>query len=146
MAEVPQTPDQFSNYYTQLLGSQGPASSTPAPVGFPKRADQPNEMGFLGRFVDILSRPLRIVSNPVQKALEMPEKYDAIRMEEAAGGDVSFGEKLAPVGSLLAAPFTGFSPTRMRISLTGQTLLKKLKMFLTETTLIMLMLKTTLTL
>ena len=108
MAEVPQTPDQFSNYYTQLLGSQGPASSTPAPVGFPKRADQPNEMGFLGRFVDILSRPLRIVSNPVQKALEMPEKYDAIRMEEAAGGDVSFGEKLAPVGSLLAAPFTGF--------------------------------------
>lgn len=107
MAEVPQTPNQFSDYYQQFLPSVGNTSASPA-TGFPTRTGQPNEMGFLGRLIDIASRPLRIVSNPVMKALELPEKYDALATEEAAGGEVSFGEKLAPVGSLIAAPFTGF--------------------------------------
>ena len=107
MAEVPQTPNQFSDYYQQFLPSVGNTSASPA-TGFPTRTGQPNEMGFLGRLIDIASRPLRIVSNPVMKALELPEKYDALATEEAAGGEVSFGEKIAPVGSLLAAPFTGF--------------------------------------
>ena len=108
MAKLPQNPSQFTNYYQQFLPTIGTNVSADATVGFPKRAGAPNEMGFLGRLVDIASRPLRIVSNPVMKALELPEKYEALRMEEAAGGEVSFGEKIAPVGSLIAAPFTGF--------------------------------------
>lgn len=108
MAKLPQNSSQFTNYYQQFLPTVGTDVSAEAAVGFPERAGAPNEMGFLGRLVDIASRPLRIVSNPVMKALELPEKYEALRMEEAAGGEVSFGEKIAPVGSLIAAPFTGF--------------------------------------
>jgi len=108
MAKLPGTPNQFSDYYQQFLPATSTEVSANVASGFPKREDEPNEMGFLGRLVDIVSRPLRIVSNPAMKALELPEKYEALRMEEAAGGDVSFGEKIAPVGSLLAAPFTGF--------------------------------------
>jgi hypothetical protein len=108
MAKLPQNPSQFTNYYQQFLPGVSTDVSAEAAVGFPTRTGQPNEMGFLGRLVDIASRPLRIVSNPVMKALELPEKYDALAMEEAAGGEVSFGEKVAPVGSLITAPFTGF--------------------------------------
>lgn len=108
MAKLPQNPSQFTNYYQQFLPTVGTNVSADATVGFPERAGAPNEMGFLGRLVDIASRPLRIVSNPVMKALELPEKYEALERERAAGGEVSFGENLAPVGSLIAAPFTGF--------------------------------------
>lgn len=108
MAKLPQNPSQFTNYYQQFLPGLSTEVSAETVSGFPAREGQPNEMGFLGRLVDIASRPLRIVSNPVMKALELPEKYEALRTEEAAGGEVSFGEKIAPVGSLLAAPFTGF--------------------------------------
>lgn len=107
MARLPKNPNQFTDYYQQFLPTIGTDVSASS-VDFPQRIGAPNEMGFLGRLVDIASRPLRIVSNPVMKALELPEKYDALRTEEAAGGEVSFGEKLAPVGSLIAAPFTGF--------------------------------------
>jgi hypothetical protein len=108
MAKLPRTPSQFTDYYQQFLPTVGTDASAQVASGFPERIGAPNEMGFLGRLVDIASRPLRIVSNPVMKALELPEKYEALRMEEAAGGEVSFGEKIAPVASLLAAPFTGF--------------------------------------
>lgn len=107
MAEVPQTPNQFTNYYQQFLPSVGTGVNAGAAGQITSLAGQPNEMGFLGRLIDIASRPLRIISNPVMKALELPEKYEALKMEEAAGGEVSFGEKIAPVGSLIAAPFTG---------------------------------------
>jgi ParB-like chromosome segregation protein Spo0J len=112
MAKLPRTPSQFTDYYQQFLPTVGTDASAQVASGFPERVGAPNEMGFLGRLVDIASRPLRIVSNPIMKALELPEKYDALRMEEAAGGEVSFGEKIAPVGSLLAAPFTGFFSDR----------------------------------
>lgn len=108
MAKLPQTPNQFTNYYQQFLPSVGTGVNAEAAGQITSLAGQPNEMGFLGRLIDIASRPLRIVSNPVMKALELPEKYEALRTEEAAGGEVSFGDKIAPVGSLLAAPFTGF--------------------------------------
>jgi len=107
MAEVPQTPNQFTNYYQQFLPSVGTGVNAGAAGQITSLAGQPNEMGFLGRLIDIASRPLRIISNPVMKALELPEKYDALKTEEAAGGEVSFGEKIAPIGSLIAAPFTG---------------------------------------
>ena len=108
MAKLPQTPNQFTNYYQQFLPTVGTGVNAESMGQISPLTGQPNEMGFLGRLVDIASRPLRIVSNPVMKALEMPEKYEALEREQAAGGEVSFGEKLAPVGSLLAAPFTGF--------------------------------------
>ena len=108
MAKLPRTPNQFTDYYQQFLPTVGTDASAQVASGFPERVGAPNEMGFLGRLVDIASRPLRIVSNPVMKAVELPEKYEALRMEEAAGGEVSFGEKIAPVASLIAAPFTGF--------------------------------------
>jgi hypothetical protein len=95
MAKLPQNSSQFTNYYQQFLPTVGTDVSAQAAVGFPERVGAPNEMGFLGRLVDIVSRPLRIVSNPVMKALELPEKYEALRMEEAAGGEISFGEKIA---------------------------------------------------
>lgn len=111
MTNLPPSGDSFSNYYDkykQQFGRQQQSqpvnfSDYPDLFGAPKQ-----ELGFLGRLVDIVSRPLRIVSNPVAKALEMPEKYEALQREEAAGGEVSFGEKIAPVGNLIAAPFTGF--------------------------------------
>ena len=108
MAKLPQNPNQFSNYYQQFLPGVSTGAAAQASSGYPKRDDEPNEMGFLGRLVDIASRPLRFISNPVMKALELPDKLDALAIEEAAGGEVSFGEKIAPVGNLLASPFTGF--------------------------------------
>lgn len=108
MTIVPPGSDNFSKYYQDYLRQIAPVKAEGAPIDFPARAGQANEMGFLGRTIDILSRPMRIVSNPVMKALELPEKYDELAAQEAAGGDVSLGEKLAPVGSLIAAPFTGF--------------------------------------
>jgi len=109
MVEVTPPPSDFTNYYNLYRQRiQSTLGSRPAPTASISGPPKEHEMGFLGRLVDIASRPLRIVSNPVMKALELPEKYDAIRMEEAAGGEVSFGEKVAPVASLLVAPFTGF--------------------------------------
>jgi hypothetical protein len=108
MTITPPPSDNFSNYYSQYLSQISPRRGTPASVEFPERTNQSQNLGFLGRTIDILSRPLRIVSNPVMKAVELPEKFDEIKEREAAGEDVSAGEKFAPVGELLAAPFTGF--------------------------------------
>ena len=114
MAELPVNNNSFADYYEQYRRqfAAQQQQQTGQPVDFSQYSDlfapEKQELGFLGRTVDILSRPLRLISNPVMKALELPEKYKALAEEEAAGGEVSFGEKLAPVGSLIAAPFTGF--------------------------------------
>lgn len=114
MADLPVSNNSFADYYAQYRSQFAAQQNTPSePIDYSKYSEifkgkEPQKLGFLGRTVDILSRPLRLVSNPVMKALELPEKYKALAEEEAAGGEVSFGEKLAPVGSLIAAPFTGF--------------------------------------
>jgi hypothetical protein len=107
---VPENSDSFTQYvnqyYTQLTGNSRPLKE---PVAFPQMQAPKQELGFLGRFVDILSRPMRIVSNPAMKLAELPERFDTARDLRLAGNDAAATkESLSAVGSLLAAPFTGF--------------------------------------
>lgn len=111
MAEQPKNSDNFSDYvdvyFKQLTGSTGQKKTEPTP--FPYIPGQKQELGFLARTADILSRPMRIVSNPVMKAVELPERFDVVKELRAAGDDAAATkESLNAVGSLLAAPFTGF--------------------------------------
>jgi hypothetical protein len=111
MAEQPKNSDNFSDYvdvyFKQLSGSTGARKTEPTP--FPFIAGQKQELGFLGRLSDILSRPMRIISNPVMKAVEFPERMDKVKELRLSGQDeAATKESLNAVGSLLAAPFTGF--------------------------------------
>ena len=113
MAKVPANPDKFSeyvnNYYSALTG--GASGFQPSQLG---KIDRPylgekQKLGFLGRFVDILSRPMRIVSNPAMKVVEFPERMDKVRELRLSGqSEAATKESLNAVGSLLASPFTGF--------------------------------------
>ena len=110
MAEQPKNSDKFNDYlnfyYQQLSGGAGTGQRS---VEFPKIAAPKQKLGFLGRTIDILSRPMRIISNPVMKAVELPERFDTVKELRAAGDDAAATkESLNAVGSLLAAPFTGF--------------------------------------
>jgi len=111
MAEQPRNSDKFSDYvniyYQQLTGSTGQRKTTPTPFPDLPAADQ--KLGFLGRFVDILSRPLRVISNPAMKIVEMPERFDKVKQLRLSGQqEAASKEMLSAVGSLLASPFTGF--------------------------------------
>jgi hypothetical protein len=111
MAEQPPSSDKFSEYvnlyYSQLTG--GRAKPTGEPVEFPDLPAPKQELGFLGRTVDILSRPMRVISNPVMKAVELPERFDKVQELRVAGDEAgATKEALSAVGSLLASPFTGF--------------------------------------
>ena len=111
MAEQPPSSDRFSEYvnlyYSQLTGGQKQPTGEPLP--FPGLPAPKQELGFLGRTVDILSRPMRIISNPAMKLVELPERFDKVQELRAAGDTAAATkESLAAVGSLLAAPFTGF--------------------------------------
>jgi hypothetical protein len=111
MAEQPPSSDRFSDYvnlyYSQLTGGQ--KQPTGEPIKFPELPAPKQELGFLGRTVDILSRPMRIISNPAMKAVEFPERMDKVQEIRAAGDTAAATkESLNAVGSLLASPFTGF--------------------------------------
>lgn len=111
MAEQPSSSDKFSEYvnlyYSQLTG--GRTQPTGEPVEFPDLPAPKQKLGFLGRTVDILSRPMRVISNPVMKAVELPERMDKVKELRASGDSAAATkESLAAAGSLLAAPFTGF--------------------------------------
>ena len=112
MAEQPPSSDKFSDYvntyYSQLTGGRA-QPRTGEPVAFPDLPAPVQRLGFLGRTVDILSRPMRIISNPVMKAVELPERFDKVQELRIAGDEAgATKEALSAVGSLLAAPFTGF--------------------------------------
>lgn len=111
MAEQPKDSDKFSEYvntyFKELTGSTGRKQTTPTP--FPYVSGQKQKLGFLGRTVDILSRPMRIISNPVMKAVELPERMDKVQELRLSGQDeAATKEALSAAGSLIAAPFTGF--------------------------------------
>lgn len=111
MAEQPPSSDKFSEYvnlyYSQLTGGQKQPTGEPLP--FPDLPAPKQELGFLGRTVDILSRPMRIISNPAMKFVEYPERMDKVQELRVAGDTAAATkESLAAVGSLLASPFTGF--------------------------------------
>jgi len=111
MAEQPPSSDKFSEYvnlyYSQLTG--GRAKPTGEPVEFPDLPAPKQELGFLGRTVDILSRPLRVISNPAMKTVELPERFDKVRELRVSGDEAgATKEALSAVGSLIASPFTGF--------------------------------------
>lgn len=108
MSITPPPPGPFTDYYRQQIRPININMANVEPMAFPEREGQANKMGFLGRTVDILSRPLRLVTNPILKSLELQEKAKEFRERELAGEEISFGERVAPVGSLLAAPLTGF--------------------------------------
>lgn len=98
MSQLPPENDAFTKYYQQYLrqygGSSGLAPIQPLDVGAPGGGEK---LGFLGRTLDILSRPLRIVTNPVMKTLQLPEKFQEFAAREAAGENVSLGEKFGAV-------------------------------------------------
>jgi len=113
VAEQPKSSDRFSNYvntyYENLTGGSAPKVSSGEPVSFPSLPKPAQKLGFLGRTMDILSRPMRLISNPVMKAVELPERFDKVNELRLSGQDAAATkESLAAVGSLLAAPFTGF--------------------------------------
>jgi hypothetical protein len=109
MAERPRNSDKFSAYvnlYYQQLSGSAPKERT---VEFPKLTPDKQELGFLGRFVDILSRPMRVISNPAMKLAELPERFDKVKELRLSGqNEAATKESLNAVGSLLASPFTGF--------------------------------------
>jgi hypothetical protein len=105
--------DSFSSYYDRYRSRFGDGQTSSEPIDFSQYsnlfAKPKQKLGFLGRTVDILSRPMRIISNPVMKAVELPERFDTVKELRAAGDDAAATkESLNAVGSLLAAPFTGF--------------------------------------
>ncbi len=109
MAEQPRNSDRFSDYvnlyYQQLSGGSANERTTKFPTITPDK----QKLGFLGRTIDILSRPMRIISNPVMKVVEFPERMDKVRELRLSGQDeAATKESLNAVGSLLASPFTGF--------------------------------------
>jgi hypothetical protein len=111
MAEQPSSSDKFSEYvnlyYSQLTGGQRQPSGEPTP--FPDLPAPKQKLGFLGRTVDILSRPMRILSNPAMKLVESAERSDKVRELRLSGDtEAATKESLSILGSLVASPFTGF--------------------------------------
>lgn len=111
MAEQPPSSGKFSEYvneyYSQLTGGQKRPAGEPLP--FPQLQAPKQKLGFLGRTVDILSRPMRIISNPAMKLVEFPEQLDKAKELRLSGDDAAATKAtLNAVGSLLTAPFTGF--------------------------------------
>jgi hypothetical protein len=110
MAEKPKNSDKFSEYvntyFQQLTGSSGQKI---APEPFPYISGQKQKLGFLGRTIDLLSRPMRIISNPAMKIVETPERLDKVKQLRASGNEEAANKEfLSTVGGILAAPFTGF--------------------------------------
>jgi len=92
-------------YTSQLLGDTiKPISSGDAKPVLPPEG----EVGFLGKTIDFLSRPLYAVTNVADKALDLPGAFDEADKLSRQG---AFGESTATaakaVGNLAAAPFTG---------------------------------------
>jgi hypothetical protein len=112
---TPQAPAPlFSQYvYDYMDGTPGGGGGysalkplSGAPVDLPK-PDSVNEPGFINNAIDFLGGTLKAVTNIAYKALEMPEKYDELKRREAAGGEVSLGDRLAPVGDVIGAAPAG---------------------------------------
>jgi hypothetical protein len=107
-SEQTRPPTFTEAYYQALIGGSGTQPSQIGEIERPFVGEQ-QKLGFLGRTVDILSRPMRIISNPAMKFVELPERMDKVQELRAAGDTAAATkESLAAVGSLLAAPFTGF--------------------------------------
>lgn len=96
MTLLPPADDSFTRYYQEYLQQMGGGSTAPREIqrlGL-RPAGQGEQLGVLGRTIDIISRPLRTISNPVMQALQLPFKLDEIADREAAGEVVPFSEKL----------------------------------------------------
>ena len=110
MSMTPPSSEDFSGFYQQYLQQISPRRAEVPPIEFPRREGQGERLGVIGRTIDIISRPLRLVSNPVMKALELPIKLDEIAAREQAGEIVPFSEKLGTYveASTPVAAFKGF--------------------------------------
>jgi hypothetical protein len=97
MSIVPPTQNSFTEFYKPRVNIDMVTGGEP-PV-FPTLPGQGEQLGVLGRTIDILSRPLRLVSNPIMKILELPIKLDEIKARENAGEVVPFSEKLGTVAN-----------------------------------------------
>jgi hypothetical protein len=109
---LPPADDSFTRYYQEYLQQMGGSSAAPKqiqPLDVRKKG-QGEQLGVLGRTIDILSRPLRLVSNPVMQALELPFKLDDIKARESSGEIVPTTEKLGTYLNALPpiAAFKGF--------------------------------------
>jgi len=93
--------------------TQKPLNYTPLPKGTFKEKQKPQDP--LSWFVDILSRPMRIVQNTVNVAATESKK----RATEGANYDV-----LGGIGNQLAAPLTGFFSTDEQFQPTGSDIIE----------------------
>jgi hypothetical protein len=108
VTNVPPNQDRVTDYVNQYLRQLG-VTQTPRTGERPPQAKVQQRLGFLGRTVDILSRPMRIISNPAMKAVEFPEQMDKVKALRLSGQEEEATKQtLSAVGSLLASPFTGF--------------------------------------
>jgi len=98
---------QREAYAQQLLGGSGlpPVSGTGATPGV---AREP-EMGTLGKVIDFVSRPLYAVTNTADKLLDATAARDEIERLSRQGRTAdAFRLSAESLGSVVAAPFTGF--------------------------------------
>jgi hypothetical protein len=96
MAQAPQPPSDFSQYYNLYKERIAKTLGPPAPVSGASFQSTPKEpdVGFLGGLIDFVSRPLYAVTNIADKALELPERF-------------AKGEGVQGVGALAVSPLTG---------------------------------------
>jgi hypothetical protein len=112
MTLLPPADDSFTRYYQEYLQQMGGGSTAPREIqrlGLRPKG-QGEQLGVLGRTIDIISRPLRVISNPIMKGLELPFKLDEIKAREQSGEVVPFSEKLGTYAeaSFPVAAFKGF--------------------------------------
>jgi hypothetical protein len=101
----------FTSYYDKYRSRFGSQQSQSVDFSQYSGLFTPSKqkLGFLGRFADILSRPMRILSNPAMKIVELPEQLDKAKELRLSGQDAAATKQtLNAVGSVLASPFTGF--------------------------------------
>jgi len=113
MAETPQLPTDFTQYYNQYKQRLATRFPVRTDLNIPSTPKEP-EMGFLGGLIDFLSRPLYAVTNVADKALDLPVLLEQADALEAQGKrQEASAERLKAFGSLAVSPLTGlFSQTR----------------------------------
>lgn len=110
MTVIPPSSDSFSEQYKELLRRSGSIQSGNANAPFSGGTNSKPEgedLGFLGRAIDFISALEYGVTNLAMKGLQLPEKMQAIGERKKAGEKITVGDELAPLGDIIAAPFTG---------------------------------------
>ena len=109
MVTQPSNPNAgFSNFLEEYQRNN-PVSLDPSRLPSVSGRTEGEKLGFLGRAIDIISRPMRLISNPAMKLVGLPERFDKAQ-ELRLSGDTSgaFKESVSAFTELAFAPVTGF--------------------------------------